>query len=40
MMQDGEVKKVAERHYELVSSRDITDEELETTWQQVKLNKP
>ena len=28
-MQDGEVRKVAERHYELVSSENITDEELE-----------
>ena len=27
-MQDDEVKKVAERHYELVSSTDITDKEL------------
>lgn len=28
IMQNDEVKKVAERHYELVSSTDITDEEL------------
>ncbi|SEH07824.1 Uncharacterised protein [Candidatus Venteria ishoeyi] len=27
-MQDTEVKKVSERHYELVLSSDITDEEL------------
>jgi len=28
IMQNDEVKKIAERHYELVSSTDITDEEL------------